>query len=90
MHDAAYKRLFSHRRIVEDLLRGFLTGKWTDALDFTTLEKLPAEFVSEELLRRRTQDCVRFGSPSSRAYGRRPVRDPRTESLVRDSGGQIP
>ena len=86
MHDAACKRLFSHRRMVEYLLRGFLTGKWTDALDFATLEKLPAEFVSEELLRRRTQDCVRFGSPSSRAYGRRPVRDPRTESLVRDSG----
>ena len=53
MHDAACKRLFSHRRMVEDLLRGFLTGKWTDALDFTTLEKLPAEFVSDELLRRR-------------------------------------
>ena len=53
MHDAAYKRLFSHRLMVEDLLRGFLTGKWTDALDFTTLEKLPAEFVSDELLRRR-------------------------------------
>ena len=53
MRDAAYKRLFSHRRMVEDLLRGFLTGKWTDALDFATLEKLPAEFVSDELLRRR-------------------------------------
>ena len=53
MHDAAYKRLFSHPRMVEDLLRGFVAGKWADALDFTTLEKLPAEFVSEDLRRRR-------------------------------------
>ena len=53
MHDPAYKRLFSHPRMVEDLLRGFAAGEWSDALDFTTLEKLPAEFVSEDLRARR-------------------------------------
>ena len=53
MHDAAYKRLFSHRRMVEDLLRGFIAGNWTGALDFDTLEKLSAEFVSDDLRQRR-------------------------------------
>ena len=53
MYDAAYKLLFSHPRMVEDLLRGFAAGGWSDALDFSTLEKLPAEFVSEELRQRR-------------------------------------
>ena len=52
MQDAAYKNLFSHPRMVEDLLRGFAAEGWSDALDFTTLEKLPAEFVSEDLRRR--------------------------------------
>ena len=53
MHDAAYKLLFSHPRMVEDLLRGFAAGGWSDTLDFSTLEKLPAEFVSGDLRRRR-------------------------------------
>ena len=50
--DAAYKDLFSHPRMVQDLLRGIVTGEWSDALDFTTLEKLPAEYVSDDLRRR--------------------------------------
>ena len=52
MQDAAYKKLFSHPRMVEDLLRGFAAATWSDALDFATLEKLPAEFVSDDLRRR--------------------------------------
>ena len=57
MHDAAYKDLFSHPRMVEDLLRGFAAPEWSDALDFSTLEKLPAEYVSDDL-RRRHGDLV--------------------------------
>ena len=52
MHDAAYKLLFSHPRMVEDLLRGFAAPGWSDSLDFATLEKLPSEFVSEDLRQR--------------------------------------
>ena len=48
MHDAAYKGLFSHRRMVKDLLRGFAAPEWCGALDFSTLEKLPAEYVSDD------------------------------------------
>ena len=53
VHDAAYKDLFSRPRMVEDLLRGFAAPEWSDALDFSTLEKLPAEYVSDDLRRRR-------------------------------------
>ena len=50
--DAAYKELFSHPRMVEDLLRGIVAPEWSAALDFTTLERLPAEYVSDDLRRR--------------------------------------
>ena len=53
VHDAAYKNLFSHPRMVEDLLRGFVAAGWSDALDLATLQKLPAEFVSDDLRQRR-------------------------------------
>ena len=57
MYDAAYKLLFSHPRMVEDLLRGFAASGWSDSLDFSTLEKLPSELVSDDL-RRRSGDGV--------------------------------
>ena len=57
VHDAAYKDLFSRPRMVEDLLRGFAAREWSDALDLSTLEKLPAEYVSDDL-RRRHGDAV--------------------------------
>ena len=57
MQDPNYKRLFSFPRMVEDLLRGLLPGDWLDELDFPTLDKLPTEYVSDELLKRHG-DCV--------------------------------
>ena len=57
MQDPNYKRLFSFPRMVEDLLRGLLPGDWLDELDFPTLQKLPTEYVSDELLKRHG-DCV--------------------------------
>ena len=47
-HDASYKRIFAHARTVADLLRGFV-GDVAHHLDFTTLERLPASFVTEHL-----------------------------------------
>ena len=49
VHDRVYKRLFSDPRVVEDLLRGFVPVKWVERLDFTTLRRLPSEYVSREL-----------------------------------------
>lgn len=53
MQDAACKNLFSHPRMVEDLLRGFAAEGWGGALEFESLQKLPAEFVSDDLRTRR-------------------------------------
>ena len=52
MHDETYKKLFAFPRMVEDLLRGFVAGLRVDDIDFSTLQKLSAEYVSDELLRR--------------------------------------
>jgi len=51
-HDRGYKRLFSHPRAVEGLLRGFLPQDWTGRLDFSTLEKVGNSFVSDDLRER--------------------------------------
>jgi predicted transposase/invertase (TIGR01784 family) len=48
-HDRSYRHLFSQPRIVEDLLRRFVPGPWAGELDFTTLERLNASYVSDRL-----------------------------------------
>ena len=45
-HDAGYKKLFSHPRLVADFLRGFVPEDWVQQLDFATLEKLGSNYVS--------------------------------------------
>ena len=62
VHDAAYKTLFAPPRMVTDLLRGFAARGWSEALDFDTLERLPAEFVSDDLRQRQGDSLwrVRF------------------------------
>ena len=62
VQDEIYKKLFAFPRMVEDLMRGFAAREWAAAIDFSTLRKLPAEFVSDELLRRHgdTVWVVRF------------------------------
>ena len=68
MHDAAYKLLFSDRRVVADLLRGFVPSAVADTLDLSTLDRLSAEYVGEDL-RRGTGDMlwqVRSREPAGR------------------------
>ena len=47
-HDTGYKLLFSHPEMVRDLLLGFVPGEWVQQLDFATLERVNASYVSEE------------------------------------------
>jgi hypothetical protein len=47
-HDANYKRLFSHPRMMEDFLRAFVRESWVADLDFSTLENLGSDFVTDE------------------------------------------
>ena len=51
-YDPACKLLFAHPRMAEDLLRGFVAGRWSHALDFGTLELRSAASVSDDLRRR--------------------------------------
>ena len=50
--DENYKKLFAFPRMVEDLLRGFAARGWAGKLEFSTLRKVPAEYVSDALLKR--------------------------------------
>jgi len=43
--------------MVEDLLRGFISKKWVDEIDFDTLEKTGGNFVSDDL-RHREDDII--------------------------------
>ena len=57
-HDAAYKAMYRHRQAILDLRRylvapnGPLGPETLAALDFSTLTKLPAEWVTEDFRRR--------------------------------------
>lgn len=56
-HDHGYKRLFSHPQAVEELIRGFLWPEWAEGLDFSTLERVGNEFISDDL-RERHSDVI--------------------------------
>ena len=56
-HDALSKLLFSSEILVRDLLLGLIEDEWLHSLDFTTLEKVPSEFVSDDL-KHRTSDVI--------------------------------
>ena len=62
MHDERYKTIFAFPRMVEDLVRGFAAREWAGELDFSTLRKLPSEYVSDKRLTRRSDSVwqVRF------------------------------
>ena len=51
-HDAGYRGLFSDKRMVADLIRGFVHEPWVKELDFETLESVSGSFVSEQFQKR--------------------------------------
>ena len=55
--DPIYKRLYSFREMVADLLRSVLPAETLDALDLQSLEKVPASYVGEDF-RQRHGDTV--------------------------------
>ncbi len=66
-HDASCKSLFAHRRTVEDTLRT-LAAELARTLDFATLRRMPASFVTEHLGRR---DCLQRLRHVCRVYSQR-------------------
>ena len=53
VHDENYKKLFAFPHMVEDLVRTLVPGDQLGEFDFSTLEKLSSEYVSDELRKRR-------------------------------------
>ena len=56
-HDTLNKLLYSFSPVVRDLVLGLIKDKWLHGLDFTTLEKVPSDFVSDDL-KQRTSDVI--------------------------------
>ena len=67
-YDERYKRLFASPRMVEDLLRAFVSRDELDADNFSTLEKLPSEYVSDEPLKRHGDTVWRLQVGEGTAY----------------------
>lgn len=55
--DASYKLLFSAPEVVRDLVLGFIPDAWLHSLDYSTLEKMPGSYVTEDF-RHRADDVV--------------------------------
>ena len=56
-HDSSYKFLFSTPELVRDLILGFVPDAWLHSLDYTTLEKVPGSYITEDF-RSRADDIV--------------------------------
>lgn len=56
-YDQGYKNLFSHPRLVRDLLQGFIKEQWVAGLDLDTLEKLNGSYIADDL-REREDDII--------------------------------
>jgi len=67
-HDHSYKFLFSHARMVEDLLKGFVREEWVTQLDFSTLEKVNNSYVSDTLQERQDDIVWRIRGGETRLY----------------------
>ena len=52
-HDLSYRQLFSNPAIVKGLFQGILDTPWLEELDWTRLEPLPADYISDALKERR-------------------------------------
>jgi predicted transposase/invertase (TIGR01784 family) len=62
-HDLVHRRIFTHPRMIEEILRRFVTGPWASQLDYSTLELVPAHYVSRFLSQRESDVVwkVRYG-----------------------------
>ncbi len=62
-HDPVLRRIFTHPRMAQEILQRFATGPWAAELDFSTLELVPAHYVSRFLSQRESDIVwkVRYG-----------------------------
>jgi len=51
-NDSSYKYLFSNPELVRDLILGFIPDEWLHSLDYATLERVNASYVTDDLKQR--------------------------------------
>jgi len=56
-HDSSYKLLFSHRKMVADLIRAFVHEDWAAGLDLDTLQRVRESGITQDL-REREDDVI--------------------------------
>jgi predicted transposase YdaD len=66
--DAGYKRLFSHRELMADLIRGYMDPRLTKSFDLRTLERCNGSYVSPDLQERRNDLVWRMRSSQGWTY----------------------
>ena len=57
INDSSYKLLFSSPEVVRDLIMGFIPDDWLHSLDYSTLEKAPGSYITDDL-RQRADDVI--------------------------------
>jgi predicted transposase/invertase (TIGR01784 family) len=66
--DKTYKQLFSHPKIVKDLLTGFIKKEFVKDVDFEKVEKIGASYVSETFKERETDLILKLDMKGEEAY----------------------
>ena len=56
-HDSSYKLIFANPEMMRDLLNGFVNEPWVADIDFSTLERFPNSYITDDL-RRREDDII--------------------------------
>lgn len=68
-HDLSYRLFFSHRRMIQDLLREIVGEQWVSRIDFDSGERVSASFVSHKHQNRESDVIWKF----RRNDGKEPV-----------------
>ena len=56
-HDSSYKLIFANPEMMRDLFIGFVNEPWVADIDFSTLERFPNSYITDDL-RRREDDII--------------------------------
>ena len=66
--DPSYKRLFSAPEVVRDLIMGFIDDAWLHSLDFSTQEKQPSSYVTDDYRHRHDNVVWRLKADGERPW----------------------
>lgn len=59
-HDLSYRLFFTHRRMIQDLLREIVGEQWVERIDLDSGERVGASFVSDKHQNRESDVIWKF------------------------------